>query len=125
MGATAHNIMLPTPVTNSIEDLLKNVAQSFNNEIKCSSIYLESQDGQTSESLYAIDKQFKVGQCFRDCDKVLIKAETIKNAPSSKSLENPSKEAPKVKPLITKRSQPEEKPKENESKKKQKVETIK
>jgi len=68
--------MLPTPITTSIEDLLKNVGESFKNEIKCSSIYLDSQDLQT-KSLYAIDKSFKVGQCFRDCDKVMIKAEKI------------------------------------------------
>jgi len=88
--------MLPTPITTSIEDLLKNVGESFKNEIKCSSIYLDSQDLQT-KSLYAIDKSFKVGQCFRDCDKVVIKAETnSKKQVSTKNKETPKPEAPKV-----------------------------
>ena len=53
--------MLPTPKSDSIGDLLKSVEQKYNNEIKCCSIFLESSDPQTSESLYAIDNSFKVG----------------------------------------------------------------
>lgn len=67
--------MLPMPTTSTIEDLLIDVQKNFKNQIKCSSVYLDSQDGSTQESLYSIDRSFKIGQCFRDCDKIVIKAE--------------------------------------------------
>ena len=87
-------------------------------------MFLESPDIQTSESLYSIDNAFKVGQCFRDCDKAVIKAEAQTKALASKAKVAPKSEMPKVQPLIAKRAQPEKKPQQNETNKKLKADPM-
>ena len=73
----SHKLLLPAPISGSVESLLKSIESKFSNSYTFDEVFIEP-------GLYKVENHFTIEQCFKDFDNILVKG-------SSKIEETPQK----------------------------------
>ena len=72
-GQTApHNVLVPTSTTQTVQGFMSAMETKFGKEFKFDQVKIKSDCGE-----YQVDKQYTVGQCFKDFDHVVLQGAKV------------------------------------------------